>query len=171
MTDLNTLAERCERSDGGDRELDALLHCVREELDFVLLATGNEAYGDICDPSDSGYGRPNKCTPGKLYARFPDHKNPPTLGGGKRANKVQGCTPDRYTASIDAALTLVPEECLAAIKELWGGPRKAGSATVAHYGEGFWKGDWQGLAATPAPGARARARSRAPAGRSGRALP
>ena len=106
---LVELAERCERAVSSDRELDCLIHCAHEGLDFVCLATGNEIYGDICDPSDSGYGTNNKTSPGLLYARYPDHKNLPTLGGGKRGNIVQGCTPPAYTASIDAAMSLVPE--------------------------------------------------------------
>lgn len=111
MTDRTTLlalAERVEAATGADRELDAHVHCVREGLTFVLIGTGNEAYGDICDPSDSGYGSKNTTVRGTLYARYPDNKNPPTLGGGRRGNIVQSCEPARYTASLDAAMSLVP---------------------------------------------------------------
>lgn len=109
MAGLLELAARCERAKGPVRELDALLHCVREELEFVMLSKGGEVYGEICDPDDSGYGGQNTCTPGMLYARYPDHKNPPTLGGGQRGNKVQGCHAGAFTASFDSAMTLVPE--------------------------------------------------------------
>ena len=115
MTDRTTLlalADRVEKATGADRELDAHVHCVREGLTFVLIGTGNEAYGDICDPSDSGYGSKNTTVRGTLYARYPDNKNPPTLGGGRRGNIVQGCEPARYTASLDAAMSLyitIPE--------------------------------------------------------------
>ena len=105
---LLALASRVEPATGADRELDAHVHCVREGLTFVLIGTGNEAYGDICDPSDSGYGSNNTTVRGTLYARYPDNKNPPALGGGRRGNIVQGCTPPRYTASLDAAMSLVP---------------------------------------------------------------
>ena len=107
-TTLLALAERVEAATGADRELDAHVHCVREGLTFVLIGTGNEAYGDICDPSDSGCGSKNTTVRGTLYARYPDNKNPPTLGGGRRGNIVQGCEPARYTASLDAAMSLVP---------------------------------------------------------------
>jgi hypothetical protein len=104
------LAERVEQSEGPSRELDAEIACAHHGLEPVLLvATGKEVYGAICDPSDGGYGTSNTCTRGYCYARFPDKLRPPTLGGGKRGNIVQGFTPASYTASIDSALTLVPE--------------------------------------------------------------
>lgn len=112
------LAARCEAAEGPDRELDALIHCVHEGLEFVLIGTGKEAYGSICDPSDSGFGSPNTTTPGLLYARYPDHKNPPTLGGGKRGNIVQGCTARHYTASLDAAMQLAEGFLLVALSDI-----------------------------------------------------
>jgi hypothetical protein len=109
---LLELAERCEAAAGPDREIDARVHCAHEGLEFVLLAAGEEVYGDICDPADNGYGSGNKCTSGLLYARYPDHKNPATLGGGKRGNRVQGCTAPRYTSSLDAAMTLAEDDAI-----------------------------------------------------------
>ena len=109
-TTLLALADRVEKATGADRELDAHVHCVREGLTFVLIGTGNEAYGDICDPSDSGYGSKNTTVRGTLYARYPDNKNPPTLGGGRRGNIVQSCEPARYTASLDAAMSLAKDD-------------------------------------------------------------
>ncbi len=106
---LIEIYQRISQATEPDREIDAHVHCVKEGLEFVLLATGDEAYGDICDPSDRGYGTGNRCTSGMLYARYPDSKNPPTLGGGKRGNKVQGCTPPRYSASLDEVVKLVPD--------------------------------------------------------------
>lgn len=148
MSELIELAARVEAATGADRSLDALIHCVREDLEFVLFSTGNEAYGDICDPGDSGHGTKNRCSPGMLYARYSDHKNPPTLGGGKRGNSVQGCTPDHYTASLDAAMSLVPEG------HVWdaGTSRFTDSPAFANVGRRDQDSDYdsEAFAATPA---------------------
>ena len=128
--------------------MDAHVHCVREGLTFVLIGTGNEAYGDICDPSDSGYGSKNTTVRGTLYARYPDNKNPPTLGGGRRGNIVQGCEPARYTASLDAAMSLVPSGCSEWNVEGWSAP---GAIQPAHVRATAWvSGAARVYAATPA---------------------
>ena len=60
--------------------------------------------------------------------------------------------PPAYTASIDAAMTLVPEHSLFTVRTLWDDSKTAGLAVVSRY-EGerrFWMGEHQSVAATPA---------------------
>lgn len=99
---LIELAERCEAAAGPDRELDALIWCFQRGVEFVMFGTGKEAYGSICDPGDHGYGWPNTTTQGHLYYRHPIKP--------ARGNRVQGYSDwSHYTASLDAALSLVPD--------------------------------------------------------------
>lgn len=108
---LLALAERCEKSEGPDRELDGAIASA------LGLPHGPDS--GWCNSENGDYWTKDECA-------------------------------DPFTASLDAVFTLVPEACLATIKELWDGPRKAGNATVTLYDEGFWQGVWQGIAATPA---------------------
>lgn len=68
---------------------------------------------------------------------------------------TQWCDDDelpRYTASIDAAMTLVPEHSLFTVRTLWDDSKTAGLAVVSRY-EGerrFCMGEHQSVAATPA---------------------
>ena len=81
--------------------------------------------------------------------------------------------PERFTHSLDAALTLVPDACLAMTRQLWDGNNKAGHAVINSYtasGEEpdgkMWAGDFTAVAATAAlaltaAALRARAKERA----------
>jgi hypothetical protein len=57
-----------------------------------------------------------------------------------------------FTASLDAAMTLVPDSCLAMVKQLWDGDSKSALARVSRYvaSSRFWMGDWSGLSDVPA---------------------
>jgi len=58
-----------------------------------------------------------------------------------------------YTASLDAAMTLVPDfPHLVLVRELWNGPGtengKSVMATIQRYGKSMWTGDFTGLTNT-----------------------
>lgn len=62
-----------------------------------------------------------------------------------------------YTASIDAALTLVPGNCLAMVRHLWDDDHRAGHAVINSYAPSgeepdgkMWTGDFTAVAHTPA---------------------
>lgn len=101
-----------------EREVEAFIHCRHKGIEFVLIATGDEAYGDICDPLDSGYGTGNRTTRGYLYARYPEDKRG-ALGGGKLGNRVQGCSGwPAYLLSVDAARKLWPKGWVIRVTEV-----------------------------------------------------
>lgn len=109
MSALLEIADCVEALSGTSREVNARVACIARGLEpVILVANIDDVYGKICDPTDSGYGSGNRCSSGLCYARFPDHLNPPTLGGGTRGNIVQGFTPAAYTGSLDAIMTLMP---------------------------------------------------------------
>jgi hypothetical protein len=57
----------------------------------------------------------------------------------------------RYTASLDAAMTLVPEDCLAMMRELWfDDGKKCGHATVSRYRDHKWDDTYTATADMPA---------------------
>jgi hypothetical protein len=61
--------------------------------------------------------------------------------------------PPAFTASLDAAMTLVPANCLAMARHLWDDPvagTRAGYASVARYADQKHVGETTALAATPA---------------------
>lgn len=63
-----------------------------------------------------------------------------------------------YTASIDAAMTLLPDECLFTARTVWDKMKPAGLGFVSRYEKGefggherlYWMDEHQALAATPA---------------------
>lgn len=55
-----------------------------------------------------------------------------------------------YTASLDAAMTLVPATCLFWCRELWDDQRKAGYAGINIYRDMTHVGETTAVAATPA---------------------
>jgi hypothetical protein len=59
-----------------------------------------------------------------------------------------------YTASLDAAMQLVPMGCIHMVRTLWHDDKTAGNATVSRYkqeGNGiFWQDNYAATAATPA---------------------
>ena len=84
MSELLRLAELCEKAEGADRELDALAYFVRAGIDPIRRD-------------------------GALWASSGDHDGQSYLVmyAGKPGT-VRDFVP-RYTASLDAAMTLVPE--------------------------------------------------------------
>jgi hypothetical protein len=105
---LLDLAERVEALAGPDRDIDTeiLWHINRGAF---LRGYWNAA---------SGMPRPLEQMPSKH--------------GGLGWIGAQCCAPT-YTGSIDSAMTLVPELCLAMVKQLWDGDTKAGYAVVHSY--------------------------------------
>lgn len=81
MSDLLALAERCEKATGADRELDLAIQCALS--------------GNPWRWSDSRAFEPETVITWDQY------------GAGAVGNPV--CDLEAYTASIDAAMTLVPE--------------------------------------------------------------
>jgi hypothetical protein len=65
---------------------------------------------------------------------------------------------EKYTASLDAAMTLVPEGCLFTVRTVWDGDETAGLASVSRYTPAkpcrhprrYWMDEHQTTAATPA---------------------
>jgi hypothetical protein len=125
---LLELAERCEKATGPDRELDAMLAVA---VDFVAENSNPPSARSL----HSDYGGSNSYADiGAHWPRLP-----------------------RYTASLDAAMTLVPDGCLATVRQLWDGPERHGYAIVSTYSDDaeecdgkFHLDDYTGLAATPA---------------------
>lgn len=79
------------------------------------------------------------------------HRNAICVPGKPRVIAVANCKP--YTASLDAALTLVDDDCLAMWRELWDGGGKSGAACVTRYSSAparMWLRDYSGDGATPA---------------------
>lgn len=107
MTDpekLAALAERCEAASGPDRELDA-------EIGSVMRW---QPYGP------------------DHWANASDLEFRPTAGGWMRCQRGDDASlawpAPLYTASLDAAMSLVPDECLA---QVWRGLDGEGSATCS----------------------------------------
>lgn len=86
---LLSLANRVEEAKGPDRELDALIWCTIRGVKYV---SHNEAY--------SGFGRPNPETQ-------VEYREPPRRVALVSTERTGHAKP--WTASIDAAMTLVPE--------------------------------------------------------------
>lgn len=149
--DLNELADRVEGLSGPDREVDRIIY--RDVLGFCLHANTVRSGAQ----SDTGFD----CV---------DCGADSWGNKGKHGQKLRDAAP-AYTASIDAAMTLVPDECLAMVKHLWDGPARAGYAFVSQYTADAedcdgkrWVTDYQGCAETPAlalTAAALRARSKA----------
>lgn len=75
--------------------------------------------------------------------------------GGQWGGSFSPCP--YYTASLDAAMTLVPEGCLAMVRHLWDGAHRAGHAVINRYSTDaeepdgkLWIGDCYSVAHTPA---------------------
>lgn len=64
----------------------------------------------------------------------------------------------KYTSSIDAAMTLVPEDSLFTVRTVWDKMKPAGFGSVSRYEKGkfggherlYWMDEHQSVAATPA---------------------
>lgn len=86
-------------------------------------------------------------------SRFePDRPSP--IGGGWLDKRIE---PKPYTASLDAAMTLVPGDCLAMVRHLWDGDNRAGHAVLNSYvssreeADGkMWAADFTAVSANPA---------------------
>lgn len=90
---------------------------------------------------------PNPTHAGGLVGRWYD-------SNGKMSG-MEG--PPLFTRSLDAAMTLVPEGCLATVRHLWGGSERCGYAIVHTYCDDAEEcdgklhlDDYVSLAATPA---------------------
>lgn len=96
-SELLALAERCEKASGPDRELDALIRRV-VFADFVL-----------CGDSGSACAA---CMMGLDATQFPECGAPLGMVDERASHPSRWQDDDRlpaYTASLDAAMTLVPE--------------------------------------------------------------
>lgn len=73
---------------------------------------------------------------------------------GERAYWEPDNRENHFTASLDAAMTLVPEGCLHMARTLWDDGKTCGQAMVSQYSDTpkgkFWAVDHAGLGATPA---------------------
>ena len=89
--DFEALARRCEQATGPDRELDVRIHCLVRGVEFP-----EPPYeGEYIDYDEIPYGGVVKVVPTKNGLLLPSRKDSAL----------------RYTASLDAAMTLVPEGC------------------------------------------------------------
>lgn len=133
MTDLKDLARRVSELQGPSREVDAAIQ---------IAVFGDVAFGNVWPFTPES-------TPmlSEYVEQFRD-----TLD-------VDDAIPDdvlpRVTASLDAAMTLVPEGCLVVVKTLWDKDKTAGYAIIQHYADTEtcgkrYDGETTGLAATPA---------------------
>lgn len=96
MTDtLLQLADRCERATGPDRELDALIWCALNGFTEITYPTDAPSARIEAKNASGEWRLIGWVDPGKTQRNFSPY-------GGNDAY------PD-YTASIDAAMTLVPE--------------------------------------------------------------
>lgn len=103
-TDLQALLERVEGASGPDRELDARLWCWSTGTEFIKIADGSEAYGDLCREGEHGYGWKSKVVRGALVLR---HSEPQDRGNQTQCWSNWPPASHAYTASVDAALALV----------------------------------------------------------------
>lgn len=134
---LLTLAERCEQAEGQSRELDNLI---------------GEAIGATGEP----FGGPVNRHPFSL-----EMQSRPGARISPCGRHVEGVSHKRYTASLDAAMTLVPEGCVWLVRQSTGSdaitngkPLGVGFANV-HPEDDVWsrggsRVQWTVWAATPA---------------------
>lgn len=131
MSEMMKLAERVEGLAGPDREVDAAIACLMRWNPY-----DQDHWSNACD----------------LEYR-------PTAGGWMACyrgdDRSLAWPSPLYTASLDAAMTLVPETCLAMVKHLWDGPKRWGYAFVSIYRDDaeecdgkMWVTDFQGCAQT-----------------------
>lgn len=129
---LEQLAERVEALTGPDRLTDANIHYLIHPNDF---------------DSDSDFEATDYC-----YARGGWTLNRADL------NFLESVGVRRYTASLDAALSLVPVGCLFTARTVWDKMKPAGLGFVSRYEKGefsgherlYWMDEHQAVAATPA---------------------
>ena len=126
-SELLKLAERCERATGPARELDATI---------AALTSGDQA-ARVVRPSE-----------GSIFSHKP---------GWWSDGATESHLSLAYTASLDAAMTLVPEGSLHFARTVWGavnGDKAEGFAGVSLYeyanGKRYWITEFQATAATPA---------------------
>lgn len=124
-SDLAALIQRVEAAEGPSRELDAEIAC---------FLRGYTIHADT-DPK-AGW-----------FAYW--------LGEPEGSECVNCREWPAYTASLDAAASLVPSGCLYMARTLWdgGGETASGCATVTQYSaapDRMWVWDYSGNAATPA---------------------
>lgn len=121
-SELIALAERVESATGADRELDYAIH---ENIHGDWLR--RNAY--IREQGDDGW-----------YSATPPIKG---------ANSI--AAPQAYTASLDAAMTLVPKGCLHMARTIWDAEGKtAGIGCINQYVGDMWTDGFDSCAATPA---------------------
>jgi len=132
---LLELAERVRASTGPDRELDAK----------IAVAVKWRARGPTADDHEylSIPRKDDGCAPGTYWFHC-------------RSGMSLRTAPE-WCASIDAAMMLVPDDCLTMVRELWDVGHKAGQVVIAAYvasGEEpdgkIWVNDFTTVAATPA---------------------
>lgn len=131
--ELLALAERCEQATGPDRELDCAIRMAVYAPEGATMEQ-SPINGNWCIYSGTSFrtGKP---------ALWESH-----LGRNQA-----------FTASLDAAMSLVPDGCLAMVKHLWDGPKRCGYAFVSQYTPDaeecdgkMWVADYTGCAETPA---------------------
>lgn len=128
---LLDLAARCESAPGPDRELDAE---IAASVRYFPQNIGYVWKNDL-EPNVPETGRVTCVT---ILGTFGPHYAAP-----------------HFTASIDAAMMLVPEGCLFVLKTLWDDDKTAGYAIIQHYaptetGGKRYDGETTALAAPPA---------------------
>lgn len=117
MTDLIELAERCEKSIGPDRDLDALIMATLFRRENRLIGTREEM-------DDGSWRHIKTCV-------WVDPATDEWVSTAAR----------EFTSSIDAAMTLVPQGFAVELSEAWGPGRKDWTATMKRRsidGAGTW---------------------------------
>jgi hypothetical protein len=143
VTNLSELIERIEAATGPDRSIDEAIY--HDLLGFCRHANKERTGAQ----SDTGFD----C----LDCGADSWGNKSRKGGYPAGQGLHDSAP-RYTTSLDAARTLVPDNCLYTVRTIWDGDKQAGLASVSIYerapGLGqprlFWMGEHQIDAATPA---------------------
>lgn len=120
MSEMLELAERCERLEGPDREADLEI--------CLLLSPDSDLANRIANSRRGLDGKPGASWDISSGAVLYEVRNEI---GVCWANG--GIPVPRYTASLDAAMTLVGPMQLSKVGELWDGTIKCGWATVHNY--------------------------------------
>ncbi|MGF7152494.1 hypothetical protein [Novosphingobium gossypii] len=122
--ELIALAEWCEAAAGADRELDAaVFRSIGAPVPFQFA---NKLLALTFDEARNAYF----ADIGEMRVRY---------------------EPPAFTASVDAAMTLVPEGCLHMARTIWDAAGKtAGIGRVDRYVSGKWTDGFDSCAASPA---------------------
>lgn len=112
MDRLIELAERCEKASGADAEFDMLIWCTLNEIEARYPTEFPNGSGRIEGfKGDQWDGLLGWVDPGKVQRNF-------TPCGGEDAYP-------KYTASLDAAMSLVPEGCAVDFRRFANGKARA----------------------------------------------